>query len=64
MKSYLKGLVHTVATLVALYIPTLVDHSQVLNMTIGSIIALGLNYLISHTIPTTNGASAVQALEV
>lgn len=60
MKSYLKSIVHTVATLLALYIPTIIDHNQVFNMTLGTIVALILNYIISHTIATTNGASAEQ----
>ncbi len=57
MNSFTKGLVHTVVTLVALYVPTLLIQSHVADLTVGTIVAWALNWLTSHTIPTTTGAS-------
>lgn len=60
MKSYLKAIVHTIFTFAAFYLPTVIDHNQILNNSVGAVIALIINYVISHTIATTNGASAIQ----
>lgn len=60
MKSLTKGIVHTLATLLSFYLPTLISSSHTFELTIGSVIAIALNWVASHTIPTTNGASANQ----
>lgn len=60
MNSSFKALFHTLATLVAFWLPTIASNSHALDATVGSVIALGLNWLLSHTVPTTSGASAEQ----
>lgn len=58
MNSYLKGALHSVASAVVMWLP--LAHADFLNLTVGGIILLVANWLISETIPTTTGASATQ----
>lgn len=75
MTSWIKSIVHTAATAAAFWLPMAITHYPVFNESVGTIlthiapfltlsggavISLALNYLISHTIPTTTGASAIQ----
>lgn len=60
MPSSLKALVHTVATYLALYIGTYAGSSHTLELSVGGVLALILNFVISHTVATTTGRSAQQ----
>lgn len=58
MNSFLKGIFHSVATSIIMYLPIL--HLGWLNLTVGGVIAILANWVLSQTIPTTTGASARQ----
>lgn len=60
MNSVLKGLLHTAITLLALYVPALLGSSHLADVTIGTVVAAVLNWLLSHSVPTTTGASVKQ----
>lgn len=61
MNSFLKGILHTLLPVAAIWVTSWVAHSGFADMTIGSGVGLVLNWLLSHFIPTTTGASARQA---
>lgn len=61
MNSFLKGVLHAVASAVAVALPYAVLHSPMLQESVATLLTVALNWVISHTIPTTTGASAVQA---
>lgn len=58
MNSFWKGIFHSVASAVIMYLPFI--HADWLNLTIGGIITIAANWLLSYSIATTNGASAKQ----
>lgn len=60
MNSFLKGVLHSLASAVIMYLPF--AHFSFMNMTIGAVILVVANWVISHTIPTTSGASATQGV--
>lgn len=60
MNSFWKSVLHTAITVLAFYLPTLIDRSGVANLTVGSLVSLVLNWLLSHQVATTSGASAEQ----
>lgn len=75
MNSFLKGILHTVATAASFWLPSAISQSPVFNeslitvithfapfltLSVGVVIAIVLNWVISHTIPTTTGASVTQ----
>lgn len=60
MNSTVKSIVHTILTIIGLYLPTLIASNPIFNMSVGGLISIGFNFLLSHYIPTTNGASAIQ----
>ena len=60
MPSSLKGILHSVISVVVMYFPLV--HADWLNLTIGGVITIALNWALSHTIATTTGASARQGV--
>lgn len=58
MNSLLKGALHTLATTLMLALPLF--HGGWFDLTVGAVLTICLNWIISHTIPTTTGASAKQ----
>ncbi len=60
MSANIKGLLHTVLSILALYVPTLLISSHVADVTIGGIVAWILNYALSYTVATTTGKSTLQ----
>lgn len=64
MQSFTKGVFHSLVTILALWIPTLLLQSHIADMTIGSVASILLNWLISHSIPTTTGVSSRQNSDV
>lgn len=60
MNAFLKGTLHSVASALALFLPVVITHNQIFDTSIGAILILSVNWIISHTIPTTTGASANQ----
>lgn len=58
MPSYLKGIAHAIASTVIMYLP--IVHFSWLNITLGGLISFGANWLLSHSVATTTGASAKQ----
>lgn len=59
MNAFLKGTLHSIASAIIMYIP--LAHFSLLNLTVGGIITIVANWLVSYTIPTTTGASSRQA---
>lgn len=61
MPSSIKAFLHSALTITALIAPTyLAQHASFFNMSLGAFIGLVLNFLLSYTIPTTTGKSAMQ----
>lgn len=60
MNSGVKGIIHTVLSIVSLYLPTLITGNPYASLTIGAVIASLLNWALSKTVPTTSGASTRQ----
>lgn len=61
MNSVTKAILHTLVGIIPSIVALVIaSHSPVLDLTIGQIISLIANFLISHSIPTTTGASARQ----
>lgn len=60
MNSGLKGIAHTILTIVSLMLPALINQSGWSQLTIGGLIAIAVNWALSHTVATTTGASAKQ----
>lgn len=61
MNSFFKGSFHTLITILALALPGIIaHHASLFNMTIGTALGILVNWALSHTIPTTTGASAKQ----
>ncbi len=56
----MKGLAHMIISTLSLWIPTFFSAHPDLNLTISAVIGILLNIGLSHTIPTTTGASANQ----
>jgi len=59
MPSSIKSVLHTLASGLAAWLP--LAHFSWLNLTVGGLIALILNFILSYTVPTTTGASAAPA---
>ena len=59
MNSFWKGVVHSAISAIVMYFPFI--HADWLNLTVGGVITIALNWALSHTIPTTTGASAAPA---
>lgn len=63
MNSLLKGLSHTVISLIPMGVAfILATHSPVLDVTVGQIISVIGNVLLSYFVPTTTGASVAQSV--
>ncbi len=60
MNSFLKGFTHSILSALGLLLPTLISHNPTFDTTIGAVLMLGLNWLLSHTVATTTGRSAEQ----
>lgn len=60
MNSGLKGLTHTVLSIIGLYVPVVLAGSSWGTLTVAGIITALLNWGLSNTVPTTTGASAAQ----
>lgn len=60
MNSFFKGVAHMVISVLVLWVPTFFTSHPDLNLSISAAIGILLNWGLSHTIPTTSGASAVQ----
>ena len=60
MNSISKSVLHTVASYVAIWLPSVIPFSHTLQLSLGAVLLLGANWVISHTIATTTGASAHQ----
>lgn len=63
MNSFLKSIVHTALSGLALIAPLLIpiiQNNPKLDISISAVLAIILNWIISHSIPTTTGASARQ----
>ena len=61
MPSYVKAALHTLVSFIAFVAPTIIaNHASFFNMSIGAAVGLVLNFLLSHTVATTTGASARQ----
>lgn len=63
MPASIKAFLHSFLTIVALVAPTVMaSNASLFNMSLGAFIGLVLNFLLSYTIPTTTGKSAMQNL--
>lgn len=60
MNSVYKSITHTLASIITLWLPVIISSNPIFQMSLGTILMLIVNYLISHFIPTTTGASARQ----
>lgn len=58
MNSFLKGLAHAAASSIIMILPML--HMDWLNLTLGAVVSIIANWVLSQTVPTTTGASANQ----
>lgn len=58
MNSFSKGVLHSVISFLVMWLPLI--HPGWLDLTVGAVVTIVLNWLLSHTIPTTSGASANQ----
>lgn len=60
MKSHWKAILHGLFTMAGVGVGLLAPHVPWLNWTIGAFFVFVFNWLASYTIPTTDGASAMQ----
>lgn len=60
MNSFLKGIGHTVLSVIGIYLPVIVSSNPVFHLTVGFVLTAGFNWIFSHFVPTTTGASAQQ----
>lgn len=62
MSSGLKGIVHSLLSVLAVGLAALIPMTPALNLTLGSLLSMLLNWILSRYVPTTTGASARQGI--
>lgn len=60
MNSTLKGILHTVASALGLWLAAFISGNPYISLPLAGVIMSTFNWLVSHYIPTTSGASARQ----
>lgn len=58
MNSFWKGLCHSILSLIALWIPTVITNNPYISVPLAGVIMWCLNWALSQTVATTSGASA------
>lgn len=60
MNSFLKAVLHSGVSGLGLLLPVIISSNHVFDVTLGTVVTLVFNYIVSHYVPTTTGASAAQ----